>query len=380
MKGKIAIITLYGNFNFGNRLQAFAVQTYFEKLGFSVSIIPNQGDLKRFAPYEALKRLLYHAAHAALWPTKYEKTRRKHLSQNKERRDCIASFSDEYLKEEPVVNYNELDVDLKNRYDYFVTGSDQVWHGWENNCSELAFFFLAFAEPSQRITIAPSFGFDRFPDEAIDAYRKGLEGFEYLSVREERGAELIRELVGKDAVVLLDPTMLIDVSEWLKIIKRPEQYAGDDYIFAYFLDGFKGEVKERVYGLADELGIRVVDVMDIDSGYYAHTRPDEFLYWIHNAKLIVTDSFHASVFSILFGRPFVAADRASRKGSMGSRLDTLLEKFGLEDRRYEAQKQSFLDESARDELFAAHYDAVPGILEAERGKAREFYQKCFHQA
>lgn len=376
---KVAIISTYDNLNFGNRLQSFAVQTYFEKMGFYVSAIPN---LEHY-PYPFIIRWLYYIKHFVLRPTKQEKERRKSLALQMKRRAYIATFGDEYLKIEPSVNYHKLDADLKNRYDYFVTGSDQVWHCWNNDRYELNFFFLTFAEPSQRLTIAPSFGFNQFPGKFISVYKKCLNGFEYLSVREEQGAKLIKELTGRDAEVLLDPTMLIEESEWKKILKKPRQYVDDNYFLVYSLSAFKlgsfkGGVKERICGLADELGMRVVDIMDINSDYFIHTRPDEFLYWIHNAKLVVTDSFHASVFSILFGRPFVVTERIDNK-SMGNRLDTLLAKFGLEDRRYETQKQAFFDETARDELFATHYEAVPEILEAERKKAKEFYRRCFHE-
>ena len=178
--------------------------------------------------------------------------------------------------------------------------------------------------------------------------------------------------------MLLDPTMLIDTSEWLKILKRPEQYIDDNYIFVYALGGFKGEVKEKVYMLADELEIRVVNIMDINSYYYIHTRPDEFLYWIHNARLVVTDSFHASVFSILFNRPFVVTERNDTTG-MGSRFDTLFRKFGIENRTFEALKTEFDNKEARKNLFIVDYSNVANVLKLERQKADEFYKRCFHE-
>lgn len=377
---KVAILSLYDNLNFGNRLQSFAVQTYFEKLGFNVSVIPN---LMHYPYYSIMQRLSV-VKHFILRPTRQEKERRKSLALQMKRKAYMATFNEEYLKMEPnVIYHDKVDVGLKKRYDYFVTGSDQVWRCWTNNRNELNFFFLTFVEPSQRLTIAPSFGFNRFPDKFISAYKKCLDGFEYLSVREEQGAKLIKELTGRDATVLLDPTMLIEESEWYKILKRPRQYADNNYIFVYSLGplnlgGFKGEIKEMVCGLADELGMQVIDIMDNNSDFFIHTRPDEFLYWIYNAKLVVTDSFHASVFSILFGRPFVVIKKRNNNVA-DSRLDTLLEKFGLEDRHYETQKQAFFDVTARNELFATHYEAVPEVLEAERKKAKEFYKKCFHE-
>ena len=375
----IAIITLYDDLNFGNKIQNYAVQTYFQSMGACVSTVIDAIQAKPakiyFDPVKILKRIAHFVLqHIGL---EKDKIRRKELIER--RRLYIKGFSDEYLATALPINYRHLPRDFASRYDYFVTGSDQVWHCWKNDRHELEYFLLTFAAPSQRLTISPSFGFDEFPKKYLKTYKKGLEGFEYLSVREERGADLIKELTGKDATVLLDPTMLIDTSEWMKILKKPSQYVDDKYIFVYALGGFKGEVKEKTCKLADDLGLQVIDIMDIDSDYYIHTRPDEFLYWIHNAQFVVTDSFHASVFSILFNRPFVVTERSDLKG-MGSRLDTLFNKFGINGRLFDELKDGF-DRAGelRDRLFTADYSDVPEVIEAERKRAEDFYKKCFNE-
>lgn len=377
---KIAIITLYDNLNFGNRLQCYAVKTFFQHNGYESVAIPYINRNPKYAGFIGLCKSM---AHIILTPTKYERERKKNLrleaDKNQIRRQTINDFTIQYIPQAHMLNYIKIEPDFKLKYDYFVTGSDQVWHGWENGENELNFFLLKFADRSQRLTIAPSFGFDEFPKKYLKTYKKGLEGFEYISVREERGAELIKKLTGKEATVLLDPTMLIDTSEWLKILRRPSQFVDDKYIFAYVLGGFKGEVRENTCKLAEELGLKVIDIMDIDSDYYIHTRPDEFLYWIHNAKLVVTDSFHASVFSILFNKPFVVTKRTDIKG-MGSRLDTLFNKFGIKGRHFDELKEGF-DNSGevRNKLFETDYLDAQKILEAEHKKAEEFYKKCFHE-
>lgn len=373
---KIAIITLYDDTNFGNKIQNYAVQTYFKRMSYGVYTIPYYEQLHiPLTPIRIAKK----AVHLALFFTEYEKKRNERILKNDKRRSYISEFSKQYIQTATMVRYRKLPKDLSKEYDYFVTGSDQVWHCWRNDRLELEYFLLVFTEPEQRLTIAPSFGFDKFPEKHIETYKKGLEGFEYISVREERGAELIKELTGKEATVLLDPTMLIDTSEWLKILKKPSQYVDDKYIFVYTLGGFKGELREMTCKLAEELGFKVIDIMDIDSDYYIHTRPDEFLYWIHNAKLVVTDSFHASVFSILFNKPFVVTERTDIKG-MGSRLDTLFNKFGIIGRHFDELKDGFDSTGeVRNKLFSAEYSGVQAVLEAERKKAEEFYKKCFHE-
>lgn len=374
----IAIVTLYDDLNFGNKIQNYAVQTYFQSMSASVTTVIDTMQEKSAKIYFDPVKILKMNAHFVLQHLGFEKDKVKRKELLEKRRRYIKEFSDEYLAATLPVNYRHLPYDFAKRFDYFVTGSDQVWHVWKNDRHELEYFLLMFAAPSQRLTIAPSFGFDEFPQKYISTFKKGLEGFEYLSVREERGAELIKELTGKDATVLLDPTMLIDTSEWLKILKKPSQYVDDNYIFVYTLGGFKGEVRGKTCKLANDLGLQVIDIMDIDSDYYIHTRPDEFLYWLHNARLVVTDSFHASVFSILFNRPFVVTERSDIKG-MGSRLDTLFNKFGITGRHFEEIKDGF-DRAGetRDKIFKADSSGVSEVLEAERKKAEIFYKKCFH--
>ena len=373
---KLAIITLFDDINFGNKFQNYAAQIFFESLNFHVQTIP-YAESRHIRL--TLKLLIKNIIHRMLFFTRYEKKRNNLIERNNQRREYISGFSEQYIRTAPTVRYRHLSADFAQQYDYFITGSDQVWHCWRDDTRELEYFLIMFANPSQRLTIAPSFGFDKFPKKYLKTYKKGLEGFEYLSVREERGAELIKELTGKDATVLLDPTMLIDTSEWLKILKKPSQYIDDNYIFVYALGGFKGDVKEKTCKLADNLGLRVIDIMDIDSDYYIHTRPDEFLYWVHNARLVVTDSFHASVFSILFNRPFVVTERSDIKG-MGSRLETLFNKFGITGRHFDELKDGFENAGeAREKLFAVDYSGVPAVLKAERKKAAEFYRKCFHE-
>lgn len=363
---KIAIVTLYSNVNFGNKLQNYAVQRYFEQMGFEVVTLPCSRQL--------LPPLIKYFMHNCLQLLGFERSRVKQQILLNKRQEYIKKFSDEYIKLGPDIGY--FKINSKLNMDYYVAGSDQVWHYKKRDIMAIKYFFLTFAAPTKRITIAPSFGFDELPKKYLSTYKNGLDGFEYISVREERGAELIKELTGKTATVLLDPTMLIDPTEWIKILKRPSQYVDDKYIFVYALGGLKGEVKEKTCKLAEDLGLRVIDIMDIDSDYYIHTRPDEFLYWIYNARLVVTDSFHASVFSILFNKSFVVIERLDIKG-MGSRLDTLFNKFGIVGRHFDELKDGFENAGeSRNQLFSVDFSEVPAVLEFERKKADEFYKRC----
>lgn len=370
---KCAIVTLYDDMNFGNKLQNYAVQVYFQSLQFETATLPCAALLSPKGVPASIKV----CAHRVLQFFGFEKEKRQVRKAVQARRASIKAFSEEYLT---------IGQDLyKQRYrgieeyDYFVVGSDQVWHFASKPEPLIRYFFLTFAKPEQRLTCAPSFSFSVLPESYQSLYRECLFGFPYLSVREESGAKLIKELTGQKATVLLDPTMLIDTAEWLRILRKPSQFEDDNYIFVYTLGGFTGKVKEKTRKLAARMDVPVIDIMDIQSDYYIHTRPDEFLYWIYHARLVVTDSFHAAVFSILFHTPFVVAERTDFRG-MGNRLDTLLGKFGLQDRTFDHLKNYFEPNKDRDGsvLVETRYEKVPEILEEERQRAAEFYAKCFH--
>jgi len=376
MKKKLAIVTLYDDINFGNKLQNFAVQSYFEGMGFDVVTLPYW---EKTHPVRSFRNITHELAHSSLQILGMEKNRilRNQIKEN--RRAYIKGFSDEYLKLGPVVRYSKIEDSLKNRYDYFVTGSDQVWHAWEDNKKELEFFFLMFAKQEQRITMAPSFGFRAFPKKYLDVYKRGLNGFKYLSCRENEGKTLIDQMAGKKATTLLDPTMLIDVDIWLGLLRKPKDFLSDEYIFIYALGGIHGQLKENIDKLAKKNHWTVININDENSKYYTMTRPDEFLYWISKSKLVVTDSFHATVFSILFKKPFIVFSRSDELG-MEDRLDTLMDKFSLMDRKFietsNHDKNDFFDHEEK--LLTVNFGDVEQIIETERQRAFEFYEKCFN--
>ena len=357
---KIGIITLYDDINIGNKLQNYAVQTYFEKLGFDCKTIPHWEMAHK-------KRDFWLCIYTIIKYIGFPKRISKKLRLLDKRKKSIKRFSNEHLKLAECIKINKIPKDYNKQYDYFFVGSDQVWHNWTNSVSELSYFFLAFAERNQRLTISPSFGKNSIEKEFLEDYIKGVKGFEILTCREEQGKDLIKSITGIDSTVLLDPTMLINTSEWFKIERKP-LFFPDNYILVYALGNCRDEIQNYIQKISLEYGWEIVDIHNYENETLFLTAPDEFIYYIHHAKVVITDSFHACVFSVLFNTNFIVFDRdTTGMGNMSSRLDTLLNTFNLNDRKY----ISGIDP------FGADFTLVQNILKTEREKAEKLYNETF---
>ena len=229
---------------------------------------------------------------------------------------------------------------------------------------------MNYANKEKNISYSASFGINDIPKDRIEEYKKGLNNIKYISVREDRGKELVKEITGRDdAVVLVDPTMLLTVEEWDKVSKKPKMLKNDKYILNYFLGELSKERKDEIERIARENDCEIINLLDKNSPFYV-CGPSEFLYLEKHAFLICTDSFHSSVFAILYNRPFVIFDR-EEKGmeNMGSRLDTLINKFKLKNRRYNGK-------NITKENLEHDYSEAYKILEKERKKSDEFLREA----
>ena len=148
-------------------------------------------------------------------------------------------------------------------------------------------------------------------------------------------------------------------------MQRPKQYTDEKYILNYFLGDMDLNYKKMINSYANKNNLKVINILDRDDPYYI-TGPGEFLFLEKNAEIIFTDSFHSSVFAILFDRPFVIFERNQlNHNNMGSRIDTLLNKFKLTERKF--------NNNMKIEDYIYHnYDEAYKILDAERKKSEEF--------
>lgn len=370
---KIGLFTINDYNNYGNRLQNYAVQEYLKSLGFEVETVKNLTSYSKYVNkpnfFSRTKNMI------AMKPDKaYKKIKNKLLKKingnsiddvERRRRDSFKAFTKSYIHE---TDYNITDTnilnDLGKLYDYYVTGSDQVWNPYNSRTSEID--FLSFAPKNKRISLSPSFGVSNIPRRQIERYRRWISEMENLSVREDEGAKIIKELTGKNAPVLVDPTMLLDKDKWLKVAKTALNKPSKDYLLTYFLGGIPKEFNEQINNLANENNLGIINLSDIKDKDSYVAGPSEFIDYIADCKIFCTDSFHGAVFSILFEKPFVIYQREGVV-SMYSRINTLLKKFELENRKAE-------NILAKEDTFKIDYSNVSKILEVERKKVFDYLQ------
>lgn len=255
---------------------------------------------------------------------------------------------------------------ISNDYDYFVLGSDQVWNPtWYNELKKEA-FLLTFAKPEQKVCVAPSFGISELPEEWKPWFKKHLSTFSKISVREEDGAKIVKELTGKEAVVLIDPTLMLDAVEWREISEKPKRVDfSKPYILTYFLGGQSDKAKADIQKYCKQYGFVEYNLQELNGHYPYASTPGEFIYMVEHAALVMTDSFHACVFSFLFQRPFLVYQRVG--ANMMSRIDTLLNKFDLE--------RKYVDGGIENDLFECDYNKGFKQLKVEREKFKEFLEE-----
>lgn len=322
--------------NYGGILQAYALQTILERMGHEVTVtdIPYRVSLPVWKwPYSYPKRII-----------------RKYLLGKKDRiffeRYCnrtypvisryTQAFIDRYIHRTMV---KDLSLLKEEDFDAFVVGSDQVWRPlYSPYPIERAYLDFASRWKVKRIAYAASFGTADWEYTAEQTRRCGelVKKFDAVGVREETGVSLCREHLGVDAVHVLDPTLLLDADDYKRLVERSGVSPSKGNLLCYILD----ETEEKwnlVSRLANEKGLVPFRgnsrVEDWTAPLEQRIQPpvEQWLRGFMDAELVVTDSFHACVFSILFHKPFVVVGNKERGLA---RVESLLGMFGLRDALY----------------------------------------------
>lgn len=333
--------------NYGGMLQAYATVTMLEDRGLDYELIQYQKRYSLWGKIKQLPRLFNFILlndKKDLLIKKIGKKRHPNFAVNEAIRTAAYSKfkKNKFQKLSPsFIGFNDLSEGAK-RYNAIITGSDQLWSpaGLPTN-----FYNLKFVPDNiRKISIASSFGVKYIPWYQKHRTREYLNRIEHISMRENRGAEIVKELTGRDVPVILDPVFFFDDKGWEKMIPVEKIY-DEPYVLAYFL-GNSVVHRDAVNKAARDMNCKIVVLRHIDQyvkddesfGDYApyDVDPGKFLNLLRGAECIFTDSFHGSVFSIIHRKPFIIFNRYEDGAinSKNSRIDTLCENLGLQNRRF----------------------------------------------
>lgn len=359
---KIAIITINSE-NYGNRLQNYASHKIMEDLGCYVETIRNYTNQKKKnekSIKSKMKKVIIYI---------YGKTFIFNIKKFNifTRRERFEKFTKRYIKQSNyIISKDEIPKNIEKEYDCFVCGSDQIWNPEFYFNSEID--FLTFAPKGKKVAYSASFGISELPDECIDNYKKWINQIDYLSVRENAGADIIKKLTGRDAVVLLDPTLMLNKYEWLEIANKPNFNINKKFILTYFLGNKGKETEMKINDIAMKNNLNIINLLDINNKNIYSIDPSEFIWLINNSELICTDSFHGVVFSLIMKSPFIVFERKDNNKSMNSRLETLLTKFNMENRLHYN-----LDD---EEIFNVDFSKVDKIVKFEKEKTLNYLKNA----
>lgn len=323
---KIAILTYNLGMNYGGILQAYAMLETLKRLDHQPKLLYIKSKYKH--NWKGLIRKYVLSSFTSRYNNlKYE----EEIYQN------TFKFIEKYInpKTSPLEKYEDfLDITKKN-YDAYIVGSDQVWRAKLYKYIDYAFFDFVKSEKPIFLSYAPSFGVDTwdYTKEETLKYKQQIQRFSGVSVREDSGVELCKKYFEKEAIHVLDPTMLLTASDYRKLIKSENEPKHDGELLNYILDE-SNEKKELIDMVSKELHTKPFKINAIS---YNSKNIEDMVYptvtsWIKgfdDAKYVVTDSFHGCAFAILFNKPFIVYGNAQRGMA---RFKSLLNMFDLEDR------------------------------------------------
>lgn len=381
----VGVCIKYFHENYGGMLQAYATISMLEERNIQYELIQYKKKYSIIGMLKSVPRLF----NGVLLNDKYEaflknKGKKKHLDfaeNDNVRKQAFEVFrTRHFTKLSPVfTGYNELKSGAQ-RYSAVITGSDQLWSpaGLPTNYYNLMFV----PDNIKKISYASSFGVKNIPWYQKNRTAKFLNRIEYISMRENRGSEIVKELTGKSVPTILDPVFMFDKLGWENLVPENREIE-DPYIFAYFL-GNNTEHRKVVKAVAQKFGCKIVTLRHLDQYVEADedfgdiapydVGPDRFLNFIRNAKYVCTDSFHGACFSIIHKKQFIVFNRygENSKYSKNSRIDTLCNNLGLQNRRYE--KENDLGTQLEQKI---HYEEVEIKLANLKEKTNVYLNEAF---
>lgn len=325
---KIKTITCHDVYNVGASLQAYALATYLKSLGHDTEIIDYKPEyLQHFKLFGSVsgrynRPILREIYHIVKFPGRLK----ARLSKRKKQYDIFTAkflpitskcyHSNEELKKDPP------------EADLFFAGSDQIWNTLFPNGKDPAFYLDFAPEKAIKASYAASFATKDIDEEYKEQVKKWLLNFDFISVREGSGLDIIHSFGIADAVQVLDPVFLLSLENWQKIEKNLN--VKERYVLLYDFDN-NIELCNYARELADQNNYKVYSILPskVADRCFSEEGPNAFLYLIHHSEFVVSNSFHATAFSIIFQKPFVVFNRSE---NINTRMADLVSSVGLSDR------------------------------------------------
>lgn len=354
----------------------------FEKRGFDYELVRYEKKIGIVWMIKAIPRFFNY-----VWRTENMDVFRKKLSlkmhPERAEKEAIRAAAFDRFKEK---NFTKLSPVYKtypqlckaaSKYSVVVSGSDQIWSpsGLPTN-----FYNLMFVpDDIRKVSYASSFGVKKIPWYQRTRTREYLQRIPYISTREIRGSEIVKELTGRKVPTVLDPVFMFDETEWKQIVPEKREVK-EQYIFAYFL-GTNEEHRVAVNELSKESGLKIVTLRHLDEYFEADEKfgdyapydvdPGQFLNLLRNAEYVCTDSFHGTCFSIINKKKFMVFNRYSdsARNSKNSRIDSLCTMLDLHNRRFDGGNIM----SIREEI---EFELVDEKLEQLKEAANEYLDKA----
>lgn len=374
---KVGILTLYtNNYNYGGVLQSYALCKTINDMGNECKVVEYSG--KRNVVYNSLRdRIKQYNLSEISHKIKniiVEKTCGSKIEPIViARKEMFDKFCDENIPH--TKKYTDSNIfELNKKFDYFVSGSDQVWNP---NCA-LGIFLQDFVDDSnKKVSYAASISRNSLSNHEKSIMIPLIKDFKSISVREITGKKLLEECGVENVSAVIDPTMLLTADKWAKVVDNSVEK--EPYAFCYFFSDSK-EYREKINDFCKKKGLKLLFIPYAKQKYSTNDSngkgtpineagPSQFLGLMKNAEYIFTDSFHGLVFSILFNKKFMVFERDnnSTSTSKNSRIYDLLRLFSLEKRliRNKIDFEDIIDENI-------NFEKIESILNNERKRSLLF--------
>lgn len=350
---KIGIITWFRHENYGTILQAIALQKYLKNIGHNTELINFQLldgiHIKMTKDLNIFQKCYYYFGKIILHMYKFvfKKTFRNKSFNFKNVINDNCNISEK-------INTEKEYIELCNKYDYLIFGSDQIWNpNWYH-----PFYFANYEEiNSNLIAYAPSFGVNSIIGELKEEYKNALNRFNSIALREKKGCEIVKELTNLDSTLVVDPTMLLSSTDWEEYEDNSIKIDGK-YILCYFLSDNYNHWK-AVKKYAKEKKLKLVIIPQEGHSYISSKyvikgcKLGQFLSLIHNAEYVITDSFHGTIFSTIYRKQFLIFERHDSNNSMSqnSRIYNLLEMLKISNKLIKFNSSKIVNEGVIDYKF-----------------------------